>query len=135
MKWSGRIMRITAQSACILGHAHLPSPPPPSAHKLFCHRYYITHITHYYILGRFEPLSLSPNDSVAEVALENEALLYAFFCCLCRRNGTRICDLLRAKKKNGRKCFTVVSQNLCFDGDFLQATERVCLQPQQKSFE
>ena len=26
-----------------------------------------------------KPLSLSPNDSVAAVTLENEALLYAFF--------------------------------------------------------
>ena len=105
-----------------------------------------------------KPLSLSPNDSVTAVTLENEALLYArslflfffyfyFFgvekhCisrnrkttfvqmqkgsitvrvlyCL-RRNGTRIC---------ARSIVSVVSQNLCFDGDFFQVTKCAFLQP------
>ena len=44
--------------------------------------------------------------------------------CLCRRNGTRI---------HAQSIVSVVSQNLCFDGDFLQATKCAFLQPQQKS--
>ena len=44
--------------------------------------------------------------------------------CLRRRNGTRI---------RARSIVSVVSQNLCFDGDFLQATKCAFLQPQQKS--
>ena len=43
----------------VLVHAHLP---PPTRRFIF-----------------LEPLSLSPNNLVAAVTLENEALLYAFF--------------------------------------------------------
>ena len=30
-------------------------------------------------IGRLKPLTLSPNDLIAAIMLENEALLYAFF--------------------------------------------------------
>ena len=48
--------------------------------------------------ANLKPLLVNPNDSVAGVTLENEALLSAFFIvcvlyCLRRRNSTRIHDL------------------------------------------
>ena len=65
--------------------------------------------------SRIPMFLLSPNDSVAAVTLQNEALLYAFFI---------VFAAVMAR---------VVSRNLRFDGDFLQATKCAFLQPQQKS--
>ena len=75
---SGRIYYSAKRAHNVLGHSHLPSPPHaaryPSSRMLLLSNCF---------LGRFEavlkPLSLSLNHSVAAVALENEALLYAFF--------------------------------------------------------
>ena len=58
-------------------------------------------------------LSLSPNDSVAAVMLENEALLYAFFIVLAAVMAHVF----------ARSIMSAVSLNLRFDGDFLQATK------------
>ena len=55
----------------VLGHAHFPSPPQHAA------RYPSSRMLLLFI-GRFEAV-VRPNDSVAAVTLENEALLYAFF--------------------------------------------------------
>ena len=54
----------------VLEHAHLPPP---------------THRPVSQLTALKLPLSLSPNDSVAAVTIENEAILCAF-----SRNGTRI---------------------------------------------
>ena len=67
-----------------------------------------------------KPLSLRPNDSVAAVMLENETLLYAVFAAVIA------CAFALS-------IVSVVSQNLRFDGVFLQATKCAFLQPQQKS--
>ena len=92
----------------VLGHAHLPSPPHTApgipAQECYCSQ------------AVLKPLLPSSNDSVT---LENEA----DYCMrLRRRNGTRI---------RARSIVSVVSQNLRCDGDFLQATKCVFLQPQQ----
>ena len=69
----------------------------------------------------WKPLSLSPNDSVAAVTLENETLLYAFFIAF-----TAVMARVFTRDLFAR----VVSQNLRYDGDSLQATKCAFLQPQ-----
>ena len=62
----------------VLGHAHLSSPPPPPSPTT--RRPGILALWNVTALKLLlKPLSLSPNDSVGAVTLENGALLYAFF--------------------------------------------------------
>ena len=74
-------------------HHHPPPPPPPPPPHAARHPR-SKNITALRLLfwAVLKSLSLSPNDSVAVVMLENEALLYAFVLVLMER--VFACDLL-----------------------------------------
>ena len=65
-----------AYTVCIMCWGTTTSPPPHTPPGISALKCYWSQIAFYAVL---KPLLLSPNDSVAAVTLENEALLYVLF--------------------------------------------------------